>query len=434
MRTSMQKKPILKNEFIYETTLKNGLKVYLHPKRKFVQAFASLQVNFGGRDFRYIIDNETQSLPKGTAHFLEHMLFENNGNTLSDFFIEKGADINAYTSRKLTSYYFSTRDNFTELLSRLLDNFIDYSFKESSVQKELKIISQELSMNDDSFSVKAYKTLLKMMYKDESIYEDIGGSQSTIKAINIDVLKTATNHFYHPKNMSLVLTGNFDLDEVSLMLENHAFTTKDWQDYKEITHQTNLSDKKKHRYRRMDKTLDTNIVEVGIKIPEAIFNDKSLDHNIITNSFFSMIFSPASPLYKVLKKKKLHNFTFSASPVIEDDYGFFNISIETKKSKLFTKTIMELLLNLPNMKFDEAIFKAYKRADIGRAIKAFDDVKQSHSLVKRLINDSVDLYTFVEKSKNITFNDFLVYQNIFTKENIYIVEYVSNSLNKKKNK
>lgn len=434
MRINMQKQQILKDEFIYETTLKNGLKVYLHPKRKFVQAFASLQVDFGGRDFRYLIDNQTQELPKGTAHFLEHMLFENNGNTLSDYFIDNGADINAYTSRKLTSYYFSTRDNFTALLSRLLDNFVNFNFNETSVKKELKIITQELSMNDDSFSVKAYKTLLKMMYKDESIYEDIGGNQKTIKGITIETLNKATNHFYHPKNMSLVLTGNFDIDEIETMLQNHPFTLKNWHQYQQITHQTDLKDKSKHHYRRTDKTLDTNIVEVGIKIPEHIFNDKSLDHNIITNSFFSMIFSPASPLYKVLKKKNLHNFTFSASPVIEDDYGFFNISIETKKVRLFTKTIQALLLDLPNMQFDEKIFKAYKRADIGRAIKAFDDVKLSHSLVKRLINDGVDLYSFVEKSKNITFEDFLVYQNIFTKNNIYIVEYLSKPLNKTKNK
>jgi predicted Zn-dependent peptidase len=430
----MQKKEILKDEFIFETTLKNGLKVYLHPKRKFVQAFAALQIGFGGRDFRYLINDETQELPKGTAHFLEHMLFENNGSTLSDFFIDQGADINAYTSRKLTSYYFSTRDNFTNLLKRLLDNFVDFNFSETSVKKERKIITQELSMNDDSFSVKAYKTLLKMMYKDESIYEDIGGSQKTIKDISIETLRKATTDFYHPKNMTLVLTGNFDKDEVITMLNTHPFVLKTWHDYQEITHKTDLSDKSKHIYKREDSTLDTNIVEVGIKIPEAIFNDLSLDHNIITNSFFSMIFSPASPLYKVLKKKKLHNFTFSASPVIEDDYGFFNISIETKKVKLFSKTIQELLLDLPNMKFDEQIFKAYKRADIGRAIKAFDDVKLSHSLVKRLINDGVDLYTFVEKSKNITFEDFLVYQNIFTKNNIYIVEYLSKPLNKKKNK
>lgn len=434
MRIRMQKKEILKDEFIFETTLKNGLKVYLHPKRKFVQAFAALQIGFGGRDFRYLINNETQELPKGTAHFLEHMLFENNGSSLSDFFIDQGADINAYTSRKLTSYYFSTRDNFTNLLKRLLDNFIDYNFSETSVKKERKIINQELSMNDDSFSVKAYKTLLKMMYKDESIYEDIGGSQKTIKDITIETLKKATTDFYHPSNMTLVLTGNFDEDEVLAMLTVHPFVLKNWHEYQEITHKTDLSDKSKHNYRREDSSLDTNIVEVGIKIPEAVFNDKSLDHNIITNSFFSMIFSPASPLYKVLKKKKLHNFTFSASPVIEDDYGFFNISIETKKVKLFSKTIQELLLDLPNMKFDEKIFKAYKRADIGRAIKAFDDVKQSHSLVKRLINDGVDLYTFVEKSKNITFEDFLVYQTIFTRNNIYIVEYLSKPLNKKKNK
>lgn len=420
----MEKKYILKDEIIYQEKLENGLTVYIHPKTKFVQAFASLQVNFGGRDFKYIRSNEIFNLPQGTAHFLEHMLFENNGDTLSDFFIKNNADINAYTSRRLTSYYFSTQDNFMELLNKLLDNFVDYKFNETSIQKELKIISQELSMSDDSDEIKAYKSLLKLMYKDESIYEDIGGTKKTIKTINKDILKQATDHFYHPENMILLITGNVDPETIMENLKTHDFVTKSWPEYLPVTRSVDITDKKRHHYTKINKTLDTNIIEIGVKIPKYLFNRTDLDHNIITNPFFTMIFSPSSKLYKVLKKKKLYNFSFSASPVIEDDYGFFSISVETQKPKLFVRTIMELLEDLPNLTFEEEIFKAYKRAEIGRSIKAFDDVKQSHLLIKKLLNDDVDIYSFVEKSKNITFEDFKIYQEIFTRKNIYLVEYL----------
>lgn len=419
----MEKKYILEDEAIYEEVFPNGLKVYIHPKTKFVQTFASLQVNFGGRDFAYEINDEKYSLPKGTAHFLEHMLFENKGDTLSDFFIKNNADINAYTSRNLTSYYFSTNREVLPLLEKLLDNFTDFEFTDENVKKEKKIIKQELAMSDDSQEIKAYKTLLKLIYKDESIYEDIGGSKQSIKAIDAKVLKQATDHFYHPKNMYLLITGNIDPIEIIKALKSHPYFTKTWPEYDNVTRKINLQVKGKHTYLKHDSSLDTNIVEIGIRIPNEIFHNTDLNHNLLTKPFFSMLFSPASRIYKVLKAKKLHNFSFSASPVIEDDYGFFNISIETKKSKQFVKVIKELLFELPNATLDDKIFKAYKRSEIGNAIKAFDNIKMSHSLIKRLLNDGVDIYSFVDVSKEISLADFQVYQNIFTPDNFYLVEY-----------
>jgi len=127
----MKQTEIIKDEFVYEYRLANGLDVFIHPKPRFIQTFVSLHVNFGGRDFRYRLDNEKYKLPQGTAHFLEHMLFENNGSSLSDYFLNNNADINAYTARTMTSYYFRTKNNFEDLLNRLLNNFVDYDFSEN---------------------------------------------------------------------------------------------------------------------------------------------------------------------------------------------------------------------------------------------------------------------------------------------------------------
>jgi len=65
----MEEKLIMEDEAIIEEILENGLKVYIHPKNKFVQSLASLQVNFGGRDYKYQIADQDYTLPEGTAHF-----------------------------------------------------------------------------------------------------------------------------------------------------------------------------------------------------------------------------------------------------------------------------------------------------------------------------------------------------------------------------
>jgi predicted Zn-dependent peptidase len=420
----MEKKYILEDELVIKEELSNGLTVYLHPKKNFIQTFASLQVNFGGRDFKYKINDITEELPQGTAHFLEHMLFENNGSNLSDIFIKNNADINAYTSRRVTSYYFSCQDNFSMLLSKLLDNFCDYSFNDKSISKERSIIAQELAMNDDSLAVKAYKSLLKLMYKDPLIYEDIGGSQTSIKKINSSILQQAVSHFYHPRNMTLVITGNFEIDQVLQLLRSHQFVKKVWHPYKEVKREVDYQGSKKHTFKKVDKSFDTNTIEIGVKIPENLLKDPKFNHVLYATPFMGMLFGPSSKFYQVLKKKNLNNFTFSIGPVIEDDYGFFNISIETKKPKQFVKIITELLLSVPDLSIDSKIFLAYKRSDIGRSIKIFDDVKYSHSLLKKMLINNIDVYSFIEKSKQISLVDLQYYQEIFKKENIFLVEYL----------
>ncbi|MDD4069385.1 MAG: pitrilysin family protein [Candidatus Izemoplasmatales bacterium] len=421
----MKQTEIIKDEFVYEYRLANGLDVFIHPKPRFIQTFVSLHVNFGGRDFRYRLDNENYKLPQGTAHFLEHMLFENNGSSLSDYFLNNNADINAYTARTMTSYYFRTKNNFEDLLNRLLNNFVDYDFSEKSIKKEFKIISQELSMNDDSDETKAFKSLQRLMYKDESFNVQVGGTKTSIKEINKLVLKQATDHFYHPANMRLLISGNVNPQDVINQLENHIFTKKAWPKFKEIQREVTLEDKGRHLFRKRIKGLNTNIIEIGIKIPANVFN--SPDHFLLTDPFIELAFNPSFSVYKLLKVRNFYNNNFSISPVYDDDYSFINISMQTKKVKLFEKTIIELMEAINKLKITEKIFGAYNRSQIGSYIKNLDDLKASHNLIESLIASNVDISTYFEKKKKVKLSDFEVYKDIFKKENLYIVEYLQES-------
>ena len=108
-------------ECYFDIRHKSGLRIFVFPK-KFSTFYAVLGTRFGAID-RVFEDGKGKNiiLPAGTAHFLEHKMFENADGTNSDErFAALGADDNAYTSYSTTRYLFSTTENFSDCLSELM--------------------------------------------------------------------------------------------------------------------------------------------------------------------------------------------------------------------------------------------------------------------------------------------------------------------------
>ena len=82
-----------------------------------------MTTDFGSVDNHFIPyqRDEAVRVPDGTAHFLEHKLFEKQDHDAFDLFGELGADANAFTSFTQTSYLFSTTSRLHENLDVLLD-------------------------------------------------------------------------------------------------------------------------------------------------------------------------------------------------------------------------------------------------------------------------------------------------------------------------
>lgn len=55
-----------------------------------------------------------------------------------------------------------------------------------------------------------YYGILKALYKENNIRNEIGGTVDSIKKIDEDLLYTCYNTFYHPSNMVLTIIGRFD--------------------------------------------------------------------------------------------------------------------------------------------------------------------------------------------------------------------------------
>lgn len=208
-------------EKYYLKTLDSGFKIIYIPKDLPTTA-AFLCCDFGGADVEYILGNEKFTLPYGTAHFLEHKMFETA--TGRDAFLEFdnfGGNANAYTSYENTCYYFTCTENFYENLNVLLGAVSSFHCTESSVEKEKKIIAREITMYDDQPSSVVTRNLYKSLYHNHPATVPISGTVESISGITREVLYRAYNHFYVPSNLTLCVCGNADMEKIAEYCENY---------------------------------------------------------------------------------------------------------------------------------------------------------------------------------------------------------------------
>ncbi|XMB72484.1 pitrilysin family protein [Mycoplasmatota bacterium WC30] len=421
----MIKKQALIDEFIYEETLKSGLKVAIHPKKNFKKTLVSLQVNFGGIDVCYKYDNKIKTIPTGVAHFLEHSLFTNNGRNLAEEFSKYGASINAYTSKSITAYKFNCIDNLEYLLGYFLESFVKPKFSEVSIEKEKRIIEHELNMSDDSIHQDLHRKLKRLMYTDLGIYSDVGGTVKDVKTINGPLLDDVFSTFYHPMNMSLTITGDVDQEKIIEQIRNHSYNQNDWPEYKVIERIITDSKRTTHNYKKAIPLNDTNIISYGIKIPSHIFKtyDKEFIH-IAIGTIISNAFGLASKNFDIMKRQKLMNVSFSANSIIERDYGFINIYIQTEQVKKYVKTIEEMILNIGRLPLDEELFDLDKKMIMGNYIIVFDSLSRIHDFLCNCICEDINIETYLDQVLNIKIEDIEPIKALFSKENIYSIRYL----------
>ena len=208
-------------EKYYFAKLDNGFKITVVPKDS-PSFHASVCCNFGGADTKYKKDGATYTLPAGTAHFLEHKMFENeDGSDLFLDFDRFGGNANASTSFENTCYYFSCTDNFYENLDILLKSVSSVHCTDESVDKEKKIIAREITMYEDIPISTVTRNLYKALYSEHPTVMPVSGTIESIEDITKETLFIAYNDFYVPENLSLCVCGNADPEKVKKAVERY---------------------------------------------------------------------------------------------------------------------------------------------------------------------------------------------------------------------
>ena len=200
----------------------SGMKIFVYPKKS-SSIYAILQVGYGSMDSEYLdAQGNACSVPLGTAHYLEHKMFENEDGINSDLrFSALGADVNAFTSYDRTAYLFNTTSNLNACLAELLRFVTHPYFTEESVERERGIITEEIRGAADHPWERAYSQLIKAMYAGHTVRNEIAGTEQSIKDITPELLYTCTDTFYVPSNMTLAICGDVTPSQVLKVVDAH---------------------------------------------------------------------------------------------------------------------------------------------------------------------------------------------------------------------
>ena len=201
-------------EKYYKLHHKSGLTIIVYPKEGFNSTYAQIGTNFGSINNHFITNGRKIKVPDGTAHYLEHKLFESEEGDAFTQYAKTGALANAYTSFEKTCYLFSCTEKFRESLEILLDLVQSPYFTPETVAKEQGIIGQEIKMYDDSPDWRVMMNLQQAMYHNNPINIDIAGTVETIAEITPEILYDCYNSYYNLNNMVMCIAGRVSPEEV----------------------------------------------------------------------------------------------------------------------------------------------------------------------------------------------------------------------------
>lgn len=394
----------------------NGLKVYVMEKKQFSNIYASFVVKYGSNDisFKNENDKDFKKYPLGIAHFLEHKMFDGEGNDdVFKNFSELGADVNAYTSSNITSYYFSTIDNFEKSIKQLCKMIYGLKLSDESVEREKLIIEQEIKMYDDDPYNKVYKNLLFKMYNEHPIRNDIAGDVETIKLITKEQLLDCYNSFYSNDNMFLVLVGNISAEHAKEILTKNIINKKN---PKIIREKFNSSDIIKEHYieQNLEMNVPTNIL--GFKCVNA--NSNYIKKLIIFEIIHRLYFRATSNFYDEMYQKGIIDGSYYTEYISETDYSHYLLVGDGDKFKYLPEKLFEYYSKYDFSK-DKIAFERIKKAMYGNYINMFNNVDNIAQLMIKLIRNNCNLFDYFYEINNVKLDDVVCeFKNVFRELNM----------------
>ena len=195
-----------------KTLLDNGLRILTVPMPQTRSVSVLLYLGAGSR-----YETDPQS---GISHFLEHMAFKGTSRRptprdISEAIEGIGGVMNASTGVESTGYWVKVAQHkFSVAADVLADMLSDPLFATNQIEKERRVILEELKMIYDMPSSWVQVLFSREMWPKHPVGRDIAGSAETVAAMTRDDLLGYRASYYHPRNLVVAVAGNIEHDAV----------------------------------------------------------------------------------------------------------------------------------------------------------------------------------------------------------------------------
>lgn len=197
---------------VTRTVLDNGLTIIVAEQHAADIVTLNAWVKAGSRD-------ETDEL-NGAAHFTEHMLFKGTRRRKVgqiDREVESlGGILNASTSFDFTQYYITAASRFFDrILDIQADALMNSTFDPEEMDRERKVVLEEIGHRDDTPASLATKVLYTTAYRVHPYRRPIGGTHEVLQRMTRDQLFAFYRAHYGPQNVIIIVAGDVNAQEAT---------------------------------------------------------------------------------------------------------------------------------------------------------------------------------------------------------------------------
>lgn len=390
----------------------SGLHIVVMPKKNYHKTYVTLSTPFGANHTLLKAKSKTIDIPHGTAHFLEHKLFDRDGVELSKAFANQNASVNAYTQNNQTTFLFSCSNHLSDHLRRLIDMVFNPVFTEEGIQKEISIIDEEIEMYQDNAYTLMYEGILNQMYHNHPIKNAILGTKESIRNITKPLLETIHQAAYNPKNMILFIIGKvnpktiYDVFETIHIPQPHQSYQLADINVNEPTEVVDSSLKVHHQ----DVLIPHNCLGIKLDIPTPITS--LLKEELIYSILFEMVLGKSSETYQSLIQKRVINDSFDLDITIDHDIANILLSCNLDNPLLFFDTLKEVFNHFDSLALDDEVFIRVKNQILGGFIHALNSLEYVANQYTKYYFLKDNLFHILDVMKTITLDDIKKAQDI----------------------
>lgn len=196
---------------LYKETLPNKLTVLVKETPGTKVATVQIWVKAGS-----IYEDANEA---GITHLIEHMIFKGTptrglGRVAGDV-EEVGGRINAYTSYEYTVYHATLSARFWERgLDVLNDALRNSIFDPDELEREKKVILEEISMRNDRPEIKLFEQLMTTAYSVHPYRLPVIGTVESVTGFTRDDILNYMKDHYHAENFTVVVVGDVRYGDV----------------------------------------------------------------------------------------------------------------------------------------------------------------------------------------------------------------------------
>ncbi|VVB82243.1 Insulinase (Peptidase family M16) [uncultured archaeon] len=376
----------------YRKVLKNGMTL-IFEKRNLPVVAVAFAVRNGGI-------NEQLS-EKGISHFIEHMLYKGtpsrNSKQIAEEIEKKGGELNGFTDETITAFWCKMPSKHLKTALEVLSDMVkNPSFDEKEINKERKVIFEEIKMRKDNPHIYVFDEIQSELYSG-TLGNKLIGTEQTMGAIDRKKILTKFNQVYTPNNLILGIVGDADFNELVKFAENN------FGNIKGKVPKINFSQKNEYKIEKRKGVDQANVV-FAYHVP--LSTDKKSYAAEILNVL--MAGGMSSRLFSEIREKRNLAYAIKGDSNINKDFAYNLIYVGTTKEnvEIIKKLILEEFEKVFNDLKEEELNKV-KEQIIGNYHISMEDsqMQLANLLMYEIDGNAKEFYDFEKNISEVKLKD-----------------------------